>query len=178
MEATRLSTSVRAGSAETFTEIVQQYQLPIIRYLYRLTGEYETAQDLAQDTFVQAYKKIRKTDSNLKLGAWLYRIATNNALQYHRRKKIIGFIPFENIRKSEPKGNGFHPRDLIEEMAIQETLEKIPYEQRVCIVLYYVEGFRCQEIAETIGISEAAVRKRISRGVNVFRQLYKEGDNK
>lgn len=178
MESSLLQERLRSGDTETFGEIVELYQSSIMRYLYRLTGDYETARDLAQDTFLQAYKNIHRTDASLNLNAWLYRIATNNANQYHRRKKIIGFIPLEQFRKSDTGGNGARPEDPVEGMAIKEALKTIPYDQRICVVLYYVEGFKCLEIAETLEISEAAVRKRISRGVKVFRRNYTGEDKK
>ena len=124
------------------------------------------------------YQNIHKTDSNLKLNAWLYRIATNNALQFLRRKKLVSFIPLENIRRSASTRNGTHPEDPIEDIAIRETLNKIPYNQRICLILYYIEGFKCREIAESIEITEGAVQKRIARGAKLFRQIYKGGTNK
>ena len=175
-EASELLKDVRTGNPDSFEIVVERYQQPITRYLYRLTGDYEIAQDLAQDTFFNAYKNIHKTDPDLKLGAWLYRIATNNALQHHRRKKILGFIPFENIAKSGTKGNGAHPKDPVENMAIRDTLSKIPYRQRVCLILYYIEGYKCREIADALELSEAAVRKRISRATKSFRRIYNGGN--
>jgi len=83
---------VRAGNTDAFTGIVECYQVSIIRYLHRLTGEYEVALDLAQDTFVRAYQGILKTDAKLSLKPWLYKIATNLARQHHRRKKILSFF--------------------------------------------------------------------------------------
>ena len=75
MEEARVIALVRAGEADAFAEIIGYYQAPIIRYLYRLTGDYEMAKDLAQDTFLQAYKGILKTNAELSFKAWLYRIA-------------------------------------------------------------------------------------------------------
>lgn len=170
--------NIQAGDHSAFSTMIEQYQKPIIRYLYRLTGDYEMACDLAQDTFVKAYQNIAKTDSNLKLNAWLYRIATNNALQFLRRKKLIGIIPLENIRKSVGTSDGSHPKDPIEDIAIRETLNKIPHDQRVCLILYYIEGFKCREIAESIEITEAAVQKRIARGAKLFREIYEGGHYK
>ncbi len=176
MEAVAVIANVRAGSADAFDEIVEHYQFPIIRYLYRLTGDYMTACDLAQDTFFQAYKSILKSDSELHLKAWLYRIATNNARQYHRRRNILSFIHIENMRKAEISGDGNQPEETVEEMAIQDVLRKIPSEQRTCLVLHYVEGFKYREIAETLGITEEAVQKRVSRGKQLFRRLYEGGN--
>lgn len=169
---------IRTGNTDAFEEIVEKYQVPLTRYLYRLTGDYELAKDLAQDTFIKAYKSILKTDSDLKLNAWLYRIATNTAIQHLRRKKLISFIPFENMVNIENHRNGKHPDKQMEELAIKETFDKIPWDQRVCMVLHYVEGFKYREIAETMDISEEAVRKRVTRGVQLFRRLYDGGNNK
>ena len=177
MEAVSIIAMMRAGSVDAFAEIVEHYQVPIIRYLYRLTGDYETAQDLAQETFIQAYNGILKTNSELRLKAWLYRIATNNAWQYHRRRRLLSFIPFDGLQKSSAPKVENQSDSTGEEMAIQETLRKVPAEQRACLVLHFVEGFKYREIAETLGISEDAVRKRISRGKKIFRRLYKGGNN-
>lgn len=176
MEAVALIARIRAGNPDAFEQVIDRYQVPITRYLYRLTGDYETAKDLTQETFIKAYRSILKTDSELKLNAWLYRIATNTAIQHLRRKKLVTFIPFENILKSESRNNGTNPGTPVEEIAIKEALSKIPYEQRICVVLHYVEGFKYREIAETMGISEEAVRKRVTRGVQVFRRLYDRGE--
>jgi len=176
LELVSIIAMMRAGRVDAFAEIVEHYQVPIVRYLYRLTGNYETAQDLAQETFIQAYKGILKTNSELRLKAWLYRIATNNARQYYRRRKLLSFIPFTDSRISEVPDVKNQLDSAVEKVAIQETLNKVPAEQRVCIVLHFVEGLKYREIAETLGISEDAVRKRVARGKQVFRRLYSGGE--
>jgi len=82
---------VRAGRTEAFSHIVERYEAPIKRYLIRITGDFDVAQDLAQDTFFQAYRGILKTKSDLSFKSWLYKIATNIARQYHRRRRISPF---------------------------------------------------------------------------------------
>jgi len=169
---------VRAGEVDAFAGIIEHYQSPVIRYLYRLTGDYEMAKDLAQDTFVQAYKGILKTDAELSFKAWLYRIATNNAFQHSRRKKLLSFIPFtskeRDIQIADERPDC--PEDTV---AIREALLKIPQEQRTCLVLHFVEGFKYREIAETLGCSEEAVRKRVARGRKLFIEVYdREGGGK
>ena len=73
MDETRVIAQVRRGRTDAFGEIVEHYQAPIVRYLSRITGDIEVARDLAQDTFIQAYKSILKTDSELSFKAWLYK---------------------------------------------------------------------------------------------------------
>jgi RNA polymerase sigma-70 factor (ECF subfamily) len=171
LDEARVIALVRAGEADAFAEIIGYYQAPIIRYLYRLTGDYEMAKDLAQDTFIQAYKGILKTDAELSFKAWLYRIATNNALQHHRRKKLLSFMPF-TVKSHDVPDTSNQSDCPAEKLAINEALLKVPEEQRTCLVLHFVEGFRYREIAETLGCSEEAVRKRVARGKKLFIGLY------
>jgi len=174
LEEARVIALIRAGEADAFAEIIEQYQASIIRYLYRLTGDYEMAKDLAQDTFIQAYKGILKTNAELSFRAWLYRIATNNALQHRRRKRLLSFISFTS--KEEDIPNAGNQADCPDEtLAIDEALLKIPGEQRTCLVLHFVEGFKYREIAETLGCSEEAVRKRVARGRKIFIEMYNQG---
>ena len=175
MEEALVIALVRAGDTDAFAEIVECYQAPIQRYLFRLTGDYELARDLAQDTFIQAYKGILKTNSELSFRAWLYRIATNNAWQHRRRKKLISFIPFADHIESDIPSTEIQPDCMDEKLAIQVVLSQIPKEQRTCLVLHLVEGFKYREIAETLGISEDAVRMRVTRGKEVFQRLYRRG---
>jgi len=171
LEEARVIALVRAGEVDAFAEIIEHYQAAIIRYLYRLTGDYEMAKDLAQDTFIRAYKGILKTDAELSFKAWLYRIATNNARQHRRRKRLLSFIPFNLKEQDIP--DSVNQADCPGEMlAINEALLKIPEEQRTCLVLHFVEGFKYREIAETLDCSEEAVRKRVARGKKLFIGLY------
>ena len=162
---------VRNGNAQAFGKIVEYYHASIHRYHYRLTGNYDLADDLAQDTFIQAYENMIKTDSKLSLRAWLYKIAENNARQYYRRKKLVAFIRFSSGDADDiPAGNWID--ETSRSLAIKEAMLKVPYKNRVCMVLHFLEGFKYREIAETLGISKEAVRKRVARGSLEFRRHY------
>lgn len=165
---------VRDGNTDAFGEIVEHYQVPIGRYIYRMTGDHEVAKDLTQDTFLKAYKGILKTNSNLSFKAWLYRIATNNALQYHRRRNLLSFIPFSTLPKHSSVFKA--PPDQIEDkIIIKQILYKISPDQRVCLILHFVEGFKYREIADILGITKDAVCKRVARGSKKFQILYGGG---
>ena len=175
MEEASVIMMVRAGNVDAFSGVVEEYQQPIIRYLYRLTGELAIAQDLTQDTFIQAYKSIIKTNSDIQMKAWLYKIATNNARQF-RRKKLLNFISFDGHKQPDSLAIDDKTAQTGENLDIRETLRKIPLEQRECLVLHFVEGFKYREIGEALGISEDAVRMRISRGKTAFLALYQGGE--
>jgi RNA polymerase sigma-70 factor, ECF subfamily len=172
MTETELVALVRAGEANAFSGIVEQYQMPIIRYLFRLTGDYEMAQDLAQDTFVNAYKYILKNNNELSLKAWLYRIATNNALQHFRRKKFLTLIQLNGKERDTTAATS----DLQDDAsAVQEVLVRLSEEQRLYLVMHCVEGLTYREIGAALGVSEDSVRKCVARGKQSFIKVYNNG---
>jgi RNA polymerase sigma-70 factor (ECF subfamily) len=164
--------SVRSGNADAFAGIIEQYQLPITRYLYRLTGDWETARDLAQDTFIQAYKSILKTNFNTSFKAWLYKTATNSAHQHFRKHKPHKVVSTEATAKDETLTARDNTGSIIENLTIREALLGVDKDRRTCLLLHFWEGLRYREIAEIIGISEDAVRKRVARGCQEFRKRY------
>ncbi len=173
MDDSQIISLVKSGDVDSFGVILERYQSSIFRYLYRLTGNYETALDLRQDTFIRAYKGILNNEVKVSFKAWLYKIATNNTRQFFRRKRIIAFVPLKEEKDKAIAGPGEDPSESIAERTdVRDTLVRIPHEQRVCMVLHFVEGFKYREIANTLGISEEAVRKRVARGSQEFKRLY------
>ena len=168
----------RDGDTDAFGEIVRHYKDPILRYLYRLTGDMERAQDLTQDTFIKAYQNIGGIRSQLSFRAWLYRIATRTAHSYWRRNRLRVLTGFDGVKSPEIQTAEDPARKVEEKTAVRRALLEVPSKQRECLVLHYVEGFKYREIAETLGISEDAVRKRVSRGKEIFRRLYNGGENR
>ena len=170
---------MRQGDGKAFTTVVENYQAAIQRFILRMTGDYHLTQDLAQDTFIRAYNGIIKTHSELSLKAWLYRIASNVVYAHYRRKRLILFVPFTEAMKDGPLDPGSLSQNNEESIVIGNALRKVSYDKRVCLVLHYVDGFKYREIAGILGISEDAVRKRVARGTDEFRILYKkEGGEK
>lgn len=161
---------MRAGDIEAFAAMVREFQVPIVRYLFRLTGDEELSRDLAQDTFIQAYSGLARTRPNLSLKAWLYRIATNNAMRYFRRRAIVNFEPLEE--SGAPAASTDTAQDTADREAVHQALLSVPEKLRVCVVLHFVDGFKHREIADMLGISEDAARMRVTRGSEEFRRQY------
>lgn len=175
LEDNELIDMVRKGNADSFSGIIERYQSPIFRYIYRLSGNYQVALDLRQDTFLRAYKGIMRNEVRVSFKAWLYRIATSNTLQYLRRKRLLSFVPLKNVREKDISSREDPAAVIGERSDVRDVLGRIPRERRVCMVLHFIEGFKYREIAETLGISEEAVRKRVARGSEEFRRLYGGG---
>jgi len=174
MDDVQIIARIRTGTADAYAEIVERYQGPIVRYLSRFVGDREVAEDLAQDTFVQAYQGILKTRADLHFKAWLYRIATNNALQFYRRKRLLSFVPFTNSEGPGVPDRSASPDSLVESITIQDALMRVSHQFRHCVVLHFVEGFNYKEIADIVGSTEEAVRKRVARGSREFRTAYRQ----
>jgi RNA polymerase sigma-70 factor (ECF subfamily) len=123
---------------------------------------------------VRAYQHIIKNDNYISLKPWLYRIATNCAYQVYRRKKLLSFISFSQMGRVDMPDND-RTEQKLENIAVNEIMLQISHDRRICMVLHFVEGFKYREIAEILGISEDAVRKRVARGSDDFRRLYNLG---
>ena len=165
-----LLNAIRAGSENAFAVVVERYQGRIARYLRRLINDKTTAEDLTQETFLSAYAAIRKTDSALALGPWLYKIATNHAYMHFRRQKLRRFLPFLD----HPRHGTAPPADsgLDEQDQVRRALAKVPPDYATCLMLHMVEGFKHHEVGAILGISAEAARKRVARGSEMFRRAY------
>jgi RNA polymerase sigma-70 factor (ECF subfamily) len=164
----------RLGSDEAFGQLFERFQTPIVNYLYRVVGDWDAANDLAQDSFLKAYQALPRTAEGLQISPWLYRIATNTALDALRRRKRITWVPFKV--ENEPHVSDTAARHA-ESDAIQHALEQVPPDQRTCLVLNMSQGMSYKEIAETLGISVNLVAVRIFRGREKFVSAYKKANS-
>lgn len=154
-----------------FEQLFLTYQQPILNYLYRLVGERSQAEDLAQEAFVKAYKALSRLPENANERAWLYRIATNTARDWHRRRRLIQWLPlFEHDRRGSSPND--HAGEVIESQAVTQALAAIPPKYREPLILYSIQGFSTAEIAEILGLSQSAVKVRLFRARELFRLAY------
>jgi RNA polymerase sigma-70 factor (ECF subfamily) len=163
---------VRRGDNAAFAVIFEEYNLQICRYLCRLVGDNALAEDLAQDTFVKAYKALpASSPTNLK--AWLYTIATNAAMSALRRRKLIAWLPFPSGSDGAPEPAeedwtaGMGDRDLIE-----RALANLPKYDVACLLLHFRQGLGYPELAQVLGVSVPAAKMRLSRVRSAFREVY------
>lgn len=151
--------------------LYEEYQRALVAYLTRLVSDREAAEDLCQETFIKALRSWSQRDPAASVGAWLYRIATNTAYDYLRRRRRIRFMPLIDI---EPPPNGNHSMEsrLDEGEPVLRALEQLPPMYRLPLVLHSCEGRSTQEIADTLGVSNSAVKTRLFRARERFREVY------
>ncbi|MDP1845612.1 MAG: sigma-70 family RNA polymerase sigma factor [Candidatus Moranbacteria bacterium] len=173
MEDNQLVKIFLEGEDEAFEDLVKKYLKPVYNFLYRLTNDQAVVEDLAQDTFLKAWKNMRRFDQKRNFKAWIFTIAKNTAFDFFRKKKEIPFSRFadedgrswlENIEDDE-----FLPDEILERKNIaeelDEILQKIPLHYRTILLLHYKEEFSLHEIAEILGEPYNTVKSRHQRAL-------------
>ena len=161
------------GSKQAFNKIIQDNVQPIYRLLYDMTGNYEDAQDLAQETFIRAFLKIDQYNRKSKFSTWLYRIAYNMAIDFHRKKKRFsnGNLEILNQRANlKNKQLNSQKEYSGENEAIESALKKLTSPQRMAVILHYYHGFKTREIGELLGCSEGTARVHLFRAIRHLRK--------
>ena len=173
-----LAASAAAGDSYAFESIVTRYQARVFGLACRLTGSESDGADVLQDTFLQAYRHLSSFRGESRFGTWLYRIATNAALMHRRSQARRPAEPLDAFLPAFDEA-GFHratPEELtvtnrLEELLDRQSLarqaraaiERLPETCRVAFVLRDLEELPTAEVAEVLGIEQAAVRQRVHR---------------
>jgi RNA polymerase sigma factor (sigma-70 family) len=158
-----------AGNRDAFGQIVARYQSLICSLAYSATGSLGQSEDLAQETFITAWKHLGHLRERHKLRAWLCGIARNrinNFLRREGREPIRSAEPLENVSESHsPEPLPTEQTISNEEQAILwRSLERIPQIYREPLVLFYREHQSIEAVAEKLELTEDAVKQRLSRG--------------
>jgi len=155
-----------------FEALFHAYQQPITTYLSHVTGNTEQAEDLAQDTFLRAYRALLRGEHVEHPKAWLYRIATNVANDRWRRARLLRWLPLlDNVYEPGLRAPN-QAEDVAERLAVQSALARLQPGYRIPLVLHLCEGLSIAEIGEVLGISQGAVKMRLSRAREQFRQAF------
>lgn len=159
------------GDREAFGAIVSRYQSLICAVTYSGTGSLAASEDVAQETFITAWKQLNRLADPSKLRPWLCGIARNLANNY-RRRTASATSDLESA--SEQPAPGPTPHELAvsreEETMVWGALEALPEQYREPLILFYREGQSADRVADELGLSPDATRQRLSRGRTLLRQ--------
>src|SRR5205807_4509304 len=132
------------------------------------------ADDLTQDTFLKAFRALPKMDANLKLSAWLYRIATNTAYDALRHRKLSAWLPWQDLDHEPADIESADPQEMYGTTElVRAALRPMPQQYRAEPLLYTQEGFSYSEIAQALNIAESGVKMYLSRARQSFREHYR-----
>ncbi|HEY7600218.1 MAG TPA: sigma-70 family RNA polymerase sigma factor [Candidatus Limnocylindrales bacterium] len=167
----------RSGQLEAFNQLVVVYQDYLFALVVRVVGDREAAADAVQEAFFSAYRNLDRFRGD-SFRSWLTRIALNAAtdvLRLRKRKPADPFPEWEDEAWQPPAPDVEGPeRQAVlrsRSRVIAQALNEITHDQRTAIVLYDVEGYDYQEIADMTGVSLGTVKSRIHRGRLALREL-------
>jgi RNA polymerase sigma-70 factor (ECF subfamily) len=169
-----LITRCQRGDIEAFNLLVQRYERVVFNFAYRLAGNYDDANDVAQDAFVRAYSAIHTFRGDSAFSTWIFRITTNLYLDEKKRRKTRNATSLDEVialEESSVERQIEDPSPTPEEVLtnnersdlIAKAIQSLPEFQRTMVVLYHVENKAYEEIAEIMDLPIGTVKSRLNR---------------
>jgi len=171
------------GIREAFDELVHRYERELYNYLYRHLGNAANAEDVFQKTFLTVLKSCDKFDAGRKFRPWLYKIATNEAVNCQRKSKQFRVISqieddsdafgiAETIVGTEPEP---FEAEMDREIAgkVREAVEKLPKQLKQAVFMVYFQGLTYREAAEEVGIHFTVLSQRLHNAVRKLNFMLK-----
>ena len=166
------------GDLDSFNQLVLRWERPIYALAYRVIGREEDARDVAQETFLRAFRALKGFKGQAKFSSWLYRITLNLCRDWMRRERRtpVSQAP-EGVDIIEMAGEGT-PSESIEDLvsrhelgrAVGKAMALLPEEQRTAIILKEYHGLTFQEIADLLDCPLSTVKTRLYQGLSVLRK--------
>jgi len=172
------------GDEEAFYSLVGKYKNPITNFIARIIGDYDQAVDLTQETFLRVYKSIKKYRSDYQFSTWIYRIASNLAIDELRRRKRRGMFERRRIVQEE-KDREINPEEQVADnrrpqdeqcvdsqhrKLIQEAIQSLPPVYRTAFILNAVEEVDYDQISRILGCSLGTVKSRLHRAKSLLQK--------
>jgi RNA polymerase sigma-70 factor (ECF subfamily) len=166
--------ALKAGDRAEFARLVETYSPHIYRLALKMLLNPQDAEDILQETFIKAFRYLKGFDGRSSISTWLYRIATNEALMFLRRKHPELVSIDEPVETEEGERE---PLEIVDWCCLPEeeltsaegrayldkAMTSLPYNLRVVFLLREIEGLSTKEVAEVLNLSETAVKTRLSR---------------
>jgi len=148
---------------ESLEILIKRYLKPMYSFIFRFVGDTQTAEDIAQETFIKVWRNLKKFDRNKKFKTWIFTIAKNTCLDWQKKKKTLPLSFAEAVRGPSP---------ILSE-SLDRILERISPKYRMVLFLRYNDHFTFREIAESLGESINTIKTRHRRGIAILRKILK-----
>jgi len=165
---TQLVIWAQVGNETAFELLYERYYEQIYIFQTRMVGDSGIGEELAQETFLKAWKALNALRDPTKFRSWLYRIASNEVYNYYRHPDV----PSVELMLVECEVSISGPEEEVEaQERLQEALALVwPEKCRACLILYHINGYSIPLIAEFLGIEQSSVRQYISSGLNQLKR--------
>ncbi len=165
----------RRGEREAFDRLVERYQRDVYRLCYRFVNNHEDAHDLAQESFIKAYRALDRFRGDSAFSTWLYRIAVNACLNFRAARKPKAEELPEALTDARPRAD----QDLLSEersRRVRAAIQKLPEKQRATLILKTYHDLSHEEVAGVLGSTVGTVKANLFHGLaNLKKILAGEG---
>ncbi len=161
------------GDESAWTHLVSLHQEPIFRLAYLLTSDPHEAEDIAQETFIRAYRTISRFDASRPLRPWLFRISTNLAHNRHRsiRRYMHALSQLTQTQRAvEPATETKHSIRW-ESQALYEAIQRLRFQDQQVIYLRFFLEMSVEETAEIVEVASGTIKSRLNRAINRLRKV-------
>ena len=177
---------VKTGDQPAFDYLVQKYRRPIVSFMYRMARNAAAAEDLAQEVFLRVYRSRESYEASAKFTTWLYRIATNLAVNHardsrHERPEVTVSLdePDEDTGTTlELPDGALNAEQIIlrreRMLAIRGKVEALPEQQKLAVIMHKYQQMDYKQIAEVLKKSESATKSLLFRAYETLRDQLKE----
>ena len=154
------------GDEDAFTDIVDHYQSHVYNLCYRMLGTPQEAEDAAQESFMRAYRHIRRYDPSRPFATWLLSIAAHYCIDQQRKRRYLS-IDLDEIIEFGITDDSPDPENIVASNEqvdlVQKHLAELPAKDRMVLILRYWYEFSEKEISDALDISTSAVKSRLHR---------------
>jgi RNA polymerase sigma-70 factor (ECF subfamily) len=168
----------RSGDLEAFGELVQRYQQTVFNVCFRMLGERREAEDLAQESFLRAYRKLDTFDVDRPFGPWIRRVAANVCLN-HLEKRRITQVPLDEERNRITGSTLLDPEmkriEAESQNRIRQAIIVLPPKYRAVIELRHFQSMSYEEISRTLNIPISDVKSHLFRGRRRLAENLRDG---
>jgi RNA polymerase sigma-70 factor (ECF subfamily) len=177
---------VKAGDQSAFDYLVQKYRRPLVGFMYRMAHNAAAAEDLAQEVFLRIYRSRQTYEASAKFTTWLYRIATNLAVNHardtrHERAEMTVSLdePDEETGTTPDLADGTITAEeaLVRRermLAIRAKVEALPERQKMAVIMHKYQQMDYKQISQVLKLSESATKSLLFRAYETLREQLKE----
>jgi RNA polymerase sigma-70 factor, ECF subfamily len=161
-----LAQRCRNGDAAAFEELYRAHAGRLYSLVFRMAGSTAEAEDLLQEVFLHAHRKLASFRGDSTLGTWLYRLAVNHCLDFLRgrqAKMTRSTDSFDDEGADEPAAAAPAVPAAISRLDLERSIARLPPGCRAAFILHDVEGFEHQEVATMLGVSEGTSKSQVHK---------------
>lgn len=173
-----------AGKQEAYQKLMTKYRQLIYNLIFRMIRNKEDVQDLTQEAFIKAFNSLEKFDKQFSFSTWLFKIATNNCIDYLRKKKLNTFSIDKDIGTEDddfqfeiPDTESVPDRNILDterKKILEEAIESLPNKYKSVILLRHRDEKDYEEIAKKLKLPLGTVKAHIFRGRELLNKYLKD----